>query len=158
MFTVNHAILNAVFNTVHFHTTQTIDSLDSKELHYSFELLYREENNHPILTLCRDRVLKTKLNISGLSMTQMCEWVELNIDLFNREVKAPVLTEKDKVALTWTMTGAKACHLPKTEEKCRNILNGTEETDEDFMYEVRNAYEECGCFIHDYYLYLKEAW
>lgn len=159
MFTVNNIILDAVFNTIHFHTTSIFqNNLDSKELHYSFELLYREENNHSILVLCRNRVLKTKLNTSGLSMAQMCEWVELNIDLFNRETKATVLTENDRVVLKGTMMGAMVCHLPKTEERCRNILNSTEEADEEFMEEVRNAYTECGCFLNDYYLYLKEAW
>jgi hypothetical protein len=159
MFTVNNIILNAVFNTVHFHVTSIIrNSLGSKELHYSFELLYREENNHSILVLCRNRVLKTKLNTSGLSMVQICNWVELNIDLFNINEEAPVLTESDKNVLKGTMMGAMVCHLSRTEEKCRNILNGTEQADEDFMEEVRNAYAECGCFLNDYYMYLKEAW
>lgn len=158
-FTINNDILNAVFNTVHFHTTSVFrNNLGSKELHYSFELLYREEDNHSVLVLCRNRVFKTKLNTSDLSMAQMCEWVELNIDLFNREVKVPILTENDKNALRGTMTGAMVCHLHKTEQKCRDILNGTEQASEEFMKEVRNAYAECGCFLNEYYMYLKEAW
>lgn len=71
---------------------------------------------------------------------------------------APVLTKEDRNALKWVEAGAKICHLPKTEQECRDILNGTKQADEEFMYEVRNAYAECGCFVHNYYLYLKEAW
>ena len=79
-------------------------------------------------------------------------WVQGNLN----SNPTPIFTEHDISALKWAEAGAMACNLPKTEQKCRNILNGIEQADENFMGEVRNAYTECGCFVNEYYLYLKE--
>ena len=78
-------------------------------------------------------------------------WVQANLN------PVSVLTKEDRNALKWVETGAKICSLPKTEQKCRNILNGTEQADKEFLKKVHNAYAECGCFVNDYYLYLTEA-
>lgn len=52
-------------------------------LYHSFELLYREENGYPVLTLYRDKKMRAKLNISAVPFSQVCEWVQANINIFN---------------------------------------------------------------------------
>ena len=78
-------IIDTVFKVCLKSCTLTEVQTETKRtiLYHSFELLYREENSYPVLTLYRDGIMQVKLNMSGIPFSQVCEWVQANIDIFN---------------------------------------------------------------------------
>lgn len=78
-------IIDSVFKAFLKPCTLTEVQTETKRtiLYHSFELLYREENDYPVLILYRNEIMQVKLNTSGVPFSQVCEWVQVNIDIFN---------------------------------------------------------------------------
>ena len=84
--------MDTVFKVLHTHKTTMIQTETEKTLlRHTFELIYRETDGYSILILCmiprnsksRIRMMKANLILSNVSFSQVCEWVQANINIFN---------------------------------------------------------------------------
>lgn len=64
------------------------------------------------------------------------------------------LTDFEKEALKYVSAGAMVCDFPAIYDTCVSILNGNESPTREFMEMVTEAYQDCGCFINEYYSHL----
>lgn len=76
-------IIDSVFRVFLKSSTLTEVQKERTILRHSFEFLYKEEDGYPVLTLYKNRVMQAKLNLSGVPVSQVCEWVQANINIFN---------------------------------------------------------------------------